>query len=121
MGVSDSIVVQEELTPLDREFLRLQGVERDIELLLLAVAAHQDLSPGARRVGAHQRRQVYKTGSKAEYKGERNPADVAKGGAYPVPIHKQARARVTNKEGGRILSDEIYTARAGGESCVIQW
>ena len=29
MGVADSIIVQEELTPLDREFLRLQGVEPD--------------------------------------------------------------------------------------------
>lgn len=29
MGVADSIVVQEALTPLDREFLRIQGVEPD--------------------------------------------------------------------------------------------
>ena len=29
MGVADSIIVQEELTPLDREFLRLQGVDPD--------------------------------------------------------------------------------------------
>ena len=29
MGVADSILVQEELTPLDREFLRLQGIEPD--------------------------------------------------------------------------------------------
>jgi len=29
MGVADSIIVQESLTPLDREFLRLQGIEPD--------------------------------------------------------------------------------------------
>ena len=87
------------------------------DLLERVTARHtQGIEQKAGDQKTHQRRQVYKTGSKAEYKGERDPADVAKGGAYPVPIHKRARGRVTNEEDGRILSDEVYATRKGGEA-----
>ena len=91
--------------------------QRDADLgdLLERVAARhtQGIEQKAGDQEAHQRRQVYKTGSKAEHKGERNPADVAKGGAYPVPIHKRVASRVTNEEDERTLSDEVCAEKKG--------